>query len=88
MSTTSPHRILELWPKLTPEKQAELIRTAERLAAPHGATADAMKLTTEEIEAIERGRDDFKHGRTLSLEEYRTDMDAFFARIEGKRSTG
>lgn len=86
MTTITPQRLLDLWPALSPERRAELVETAERMAAP---VADGMKpveFTADELAAIEQGSEDFKHGRTLRLDEFRADMDAFFARLKAKHS--
>ena len=69
MTTASAQRILDLWPTLTPEKQAELIETAERMAQ---AADEPIAFTPEDLAGIERGRADFKHGRTLTVDEFET----------------
>jgi hypothetical protein len=67
--TNSPSRILELWPHLSSALRAELIATAERLAAP-GHAMEPPEFTDEELAAIEQGQEDFRQGRTLTLDEF------------------
>jgi hypothetical protein len=80
MITKTPDRIVELWPHLSEAARADLITRAEAIAA----QPDAFVFTPEELAGIERGRQDFKQGRTLSIPEYRADMDAFFDRLKAK----
>ncbi len=80
MTTKALDRIVELWPLLPEEVQADLVTRVEAVAA----NVEPVEFTPEELAGIERGREDFKHGRTLSLPEYRTDMDAFFDRLKAK----
>ena len=77
----SAERIVELWPNLTEEARRHLVALAEDIAA-----ARHIDFTTRELEGIQRGRDDFKHGHSLSLPDYRADMDAFFERLKAKSS--
>ncbi len=44
-------------------------------------------LTDDERAAIERSREDFKAGRTYSVDEYRAEMDAFMATLRAKYPT-
>ena len=80
MSTTTPERIVELWPSLPEEARIRLVEWAESAVAASGQSA----FTPEELAGIRRGREDFKSGRTSSLPEYRADMDAFFDRLKAK----
>ena len=80
MSTTTPDRIVELWPNLPEEAREKLVELAESIAI----NADRFEFTVEELAGIERGREDFKHGRTLSTADYRAEMDAFFDRLKAK----
>ena len=80
MSTITPDRIVELWPSLPEEAREKLVELAERIAQNSGR----FEFAAEELAGIERGREDFIHGRTFSLPEYRTDMDAFFERLKAK----
>ena len=82
MSTISPDRIVELWPSLPEEARLKIVELAERSAA----TSGTVEFSADELAGIERGREDFKHGRTQSLPEYRADMDAFFNRLKAKTS--
>ena len=78
MSTTTPERIVELWPSLPEAARERLVELAESIAV----KAAPFDFTAEELAGIERGRDDFKHGRTSSLTDYRADMDAFFDKLK------
>ena len=84
MTAKTPHRIVELWPNLPEAARADLIARAEAIAA----NADRFEFTPEDLAGIERGRQDFRHGRTLSLSEYRADMQAFFDRLKAKATAG
>jgi hypothetical protein len=66
-------RLAELWPHLPEADRADLIKRAESLAA----DAAASLFTVEELAGIERGRQDFKHGRTLSADQFESSMDTF-----------
>ena len=78
MDTKTPDRIVELWPILPEDARETLVKRAERTAG----KAEPLVFLDEELAGIEQGRQDFKQGRTLSLQEYRTDMDAFFERLK------
>ena len=84
MDTKTPDRIAELWPILPDDAQEALVKLAERTAD----KAEPVDFSDEELAGIEKGREDFKHGRTLSMQEYRADMDAFFERLKAKATTG
>ena len=83
MNTKTPNRIIELWPHLTEAARADLITRAEAIAA----NVDKFEFTLEDLAGIERGRQDFEHDRTLSLSDYRADMDAFFDRLKAKATS-
>ena len=79
MTTTTPQRIVELWPALSEEARKALTDIAE------SATSRApLELSAEEAAALERSRQDFRAGRTLSFEEMRAATDAFLAGLRGK----
>lgn len=80
MTTVSAQRILDLWPTLTPEKQAELVQTAERMAAPQ----TPRKLKEREIAAIARSRADYAAGRVLDEKAYDGEMSTFMADLKAK----
>ena len=83
MSTTTPARIVELWPSLPEDARQKIVDMAESSAVDSGS----YKFTAEELAGIERGREDFLNGRTSSLPEYRSDMDAFFKSLKAKSSS-
>ncbi len=83
METTSAQRILELWPALSVEEQAKLVETAERMAAANADQPVTTEFTSGELQAIEAGREDFKHGRSLTADELEVRSASF---IEGLRS--
>ena len=75
MNTITPDRIVELWPSLSSEVRQKIVELAET-----GAAREApLDLSHEEERLLSSARDDFRQGRTLSLEEYRAEMDAFMA---------
>ena len=79
MTTTTPQRIVELWPSLSEEARRALTAIAE-----NATNQPALALTDDEAAALERSRRDFEAGRTLSLEEMRTATDAFLDGLRGK----
>ena len=83
MSTTTPARIVELWPSLPEDTRQKIVDLAESSAANSGPN----EFTAEELAGIARGREDFQNGRTSSLPVYRSDMDAFFKRLRTKLSS-
>lgn len=80
MTTASAQRILDLWPTLTPEKQAELVEAAERMAAPQ----TPRKLTEREIAAAACSRADFADGRVLDEKAYEAEMSTFMSGLKAK----
>ena len=82
MSSTTPDRIVELWPSLSEDARQKIVDMAESSIV----NAGTYDFTAEELAGIERGREDFQNGRTSSLPEYRSDMDAFFKRLTAKSS--
>lgn len=79
MTTTTPQRIVELWPSLSEEARRTLTEIAERATG-----GVALELTDGEAAALEQSRDDFKAGRTLSFDEMRAATDAFLAGLRSK----
>jgi hypothetical protein len=74
MSTITPDRIVELWQSLSEEARVKLVAIAESIAE-----ADTpLELTPEEELLLEQAREDFKHGRTLSLDELDAELDLVF----------
>lgn len=73
MTAKTPDRIVELWPYLPEATRADIIARAESIAT------EAVDFTAEELAGIERGREDFKHGRTLTAEQFDSKMDTFMA---------
>ena len=80
MDTKTPDRIVELWPILPEDARETLVELAERTAG----KAEPLVFSDEELAGIDQGREDFKHDRTRSMQEYRADMDAFFERLKAK----
>ena len=80
MSTITPERIVELWPSLSAEARRKIIEIAET----HAKREATLDLTQDEEQLLARARDDFKHGRTLSMDEFRADMDTFMAGLRRK----
>jgi hypothetical protein len=78
MTSRTPDRILELWPHLPEAARVDLITRAETIAAETGA------FTAEDLAGIEGGREDFKHGRTLTAEQFDSNMDAFMTGLRQK----
>ncbi len=58
---------------------AEMVQSMAESTAP-------LHLTAEDLAGIERSKEDFKHGRTLSSEEYEAEMDAFMERLSAKHA--
>jgi hypothetical protein len=68
-------------PALADEQVDALAEMVAAWAQPH----DPLDLTPEELAGIERSREDFKHGRTLTDDEYQAEMDVFMARLAAKQ---
>jgi hypothetical protein len=82
MSLVSPDRLIELWPNLPEEARRMIVELAEKSAV----FSARHEFSSNELVGIESGRDDFKHGRTSSLPEYRSDMDAFFDLLKARKA--
>ena len=79
MTTTTPQRIIELWPTLSEEARKALTDIAES-----AINQTPLELTVEEAAALQRSREDFAAERTLSFEEMRAATDAFLAGLRAK----
>lgn len=66
---------------------ASLADFAELVRATTVRATVSLQLTPEQREAIERSREDFRAGRTLTLDEYRNEMSAFMAELETRVSS-
>ena len=75
MSTKTLDRVVELWPSLSDEAQAEIVEIVEGAAA---QTAGFRDLTPHEELMIEQSIEDFKQGRVLTSEEVRQHFDDYF----------
>jgi hypothetical protein len=62
----------------------EGVETVAEFVQSMGRPLDMSQLTPEELAGIERSKADFREGRTVSLEEYRCEMDAFMQRLKAK----
>lgn len=83
MSIQTPDRILELWPQLSPDKQAAVLDLIEAIATPAGP----LQLGASERAAIEQSKVDFEIGRVLNEQEYEARMTGFMARLKAKPSS-
>ena len=81
--TTTPQRIIELWPTLTTEAQTRLVDAAERMAT----STVTRRLSQRERAAVERSRADFAAGRVLDEAEYEAAMAAFILKLEAEASS-
>ena len=80
MSTITPDRIVELWPSLSEEARAKLVGIAESIAEPDMP----LDLSPEEELLLEQAREDFRQGRTISLDEYEAELDVLFDELRAK----
>jgi hypothetical protein len=62
----------------------EGVEAVAEFAQSMGRPLDMSQLTPEELAGIERSKADFREGRTVGLEEYRSEMDAFMQRLKAK----
>jgi hypothetical protein len=68
-----------------------ITKTPDRIVElwPHlseAARAETVAFTPEELAGIERGRQDFKHGRTLTADQFESNMDTFMTGLRQKAS--
>src|SRR5262245_23945870 len=75
MSIITPDHIIQLWPSLSEEVGEKLVEIAESIAE----VDSPLELSPEEELLLEQAREDFKYGRTLSLDDYKADLDAFLS---------
>ena len=80
MSTLTPDRIVELWPNLSEAAREKLVEIAESIAQ-----ADTpLTLSSAEEALLAQSREDFAHGRTVTLEDFKADLDAFFGGLRAR----
>jgi hypothetical protein len=79
--TEAIEKIQAALPALADEQVDALAEMVQAWAEPR----EPLDLTPEELAGIERSREDFKHGRTLTDDEYQAEMDAFIARLAAKQ---
>ncbi len=68
-------------PALDDARVEKLAEMARALAEPQPVL---RKLTAEELALIEQSKEDFRLGRTLTMEEARAGTDAFLKQLEAK----
>ena len=76
-------RIVELWPSLSHEARQEIVEIAERSASRELALA----LSDREGRLLARALEDFRQGRALDADAYRSEMDAYFDRLVTQSKT-
>ena len=77
MSIITPGRIVELWPRLPQEARQQIVEIAESSVAGEGE----LVLTADEEVQLEQAREDFRLGRTLSMAEFKAEMDVFMQEL-------
>ena len=77
MPSQAPDRIVELWPLLPEAARKTLVDIAEASAPRDGELA----LSRNDQKAIVQSIADIAEGRTLDEAAYRSEMDAFMARL-------
>lgn len=75
MDTKSPDRVVELWPDLPEQARRAIVEIAE------GTAGRPLQMTPDEEALIEQAREDFLHGRTMSMVDFSSEMDAFVASL-------
>jgi hypothetical protein len=80
LKTNTVERIVELRPSLPETTRAAIADMAEN--APQRELE--LDLTAEDDRLIEQAQDDFKHGRTLTLEQYKAKMDVSMAELAAR----
>ena len=83
MSTITSDRIVELWPSLSTEAREKLVTIAERIAG----TDEPLELSPDEERMLAQARDDFAQGRTLSMGEFKADLDGFIGGLGANAKT-
>ena len=71
--------------RLDDEQVRALVDVAQAMAEP---TVPARELSSAELAALARSKDDFRIGRVLDEQQYETEMNAFFARLRAQESHG
>jgi predicted transcriptional regulator len=82
MSTKDRDRVIELWSSLSDEARGDVVEVIEQAAQQPSLRA----LTGYELGMIEKGMDDFKHGRTMTHEKVEKHFDAFFRTLAARPS--
>jgi hypothetical protein len=62
----------------------EGVEAVAAFVQPMGRPLDVSQLTPDELAGIERSKADFREGRTVSIEDYNIEMDAFMQRLKAK----
>ena len=83
MSTKALDRVVELWPGLSDEARADIVEIAEG----DGEREAPLYLTDEQRRLIEQSREDFRQGRFLEFDEFKTRIDAFIENLAKKASS-
>jgi hypothetical protein len=65
---------------------ARVQTAAEIIDVRAGAAAPLLSLTACELALVEQSKDDFRHGRTLTSDEYHADMTAFLADLKTRHA--
>ena len=58
------------------------VQTAAEIIDDLASAAPVRALTARELALVEQSKDDFRHGRTLTSDEYHADMTAFLADLK------
>ncbi len=77
MTTKTPDRVVELWPSLPEATRRTIVDIAESIASREAP----LNLTPDEERLLAQARDDFKHGRALTMDEFSAEMEAFMAEL-------
>lgn len=85
MSRNEAIAILNATLERLPDAQVETLAEIAQSLADQSAEPPPV-LTSAELAAIERAREDFREGRTMSAEAYNAEMDAFMVRLKTKYS--
>ena len=81
--TTTPDRIVELWPRLPETTRKTILDIAETMS---GREADPV-LTPGEERLIAQGQEDFKQGRTLTSEQFEVRSADFLEQIRRRAAS-
>ena len=80
MTIQMPNRILELWPQLSPDKQAAVLDLIETIAI----RSPPLELDASEHAALEQSKADFEAGRVYNEQEYEAQMARFMNGLMAK----